>query len=237
MSVTIHSGRRNHANVVRVAFRPDRFQEPKTMAVAQRKESDGAAMAPAGADGSSAAPAGASVVEPFSFATGPAVAGGGDQLPHYDTIQRSFGAHDVSGVRAHVGGAAAEGARGLGAIAYATGNDVAFASTPDLATAAHEAAHVVQQRAGVSLAGGMDGGRSDPHERHADAVAALVVRGESAEALLDQYSGSGGSEGRPVQRIGNTAAPEDAAIATAHANAVGAQAKLNALEQSNAPEL
>src|SRR6185295_18756758 len=82
----------------------------------------------------------------------------------------------------------------LGAHGYATGNSVAFAGTPDLHTAAHEAAHVVQQRAGVHLKNGL-GEVGDVHERHADAVADKVMRGESAESLLDQYSGSGGGGG------------------------------------------
>jgi hypothetical protein len=72
-------------------------------------------------------------------------------LPHIEQIQRSFGSHDVSHVQAHVGGLAAEGARAMGAQAYATGDRVAFASAPDLHTAAHEAAHVVQQKGGMQL--------------------------------------------------------------------------------------
>jgi hypothetical protein len=43
----------------------------------------------------------------------------------------------------------------------------------------------------VQLAGGV-GSEGDEYERHADEVAALVVRGESAEALLDRYAGGGG---------------------------------------------
>ena len=74
------------------------------------------------------------------------------------------------------------------ASAFARGNDVAFGGTPDLHTAAHEAAHVVQQAGGVRLADGV-GREGDEHERHADAVADHVVRGESAETLLDGYTG------------------------------------------------
>src|SRR5688572_1482974 len=77
------------------------------------------------------------------------VSGAGTPLPHLDAIQRSFGRHDVSGVSAHVGGDAAEASEALGASAYATGDRVAFAGEPDLHTAAHEAAHTVQQAAGV----------------------------------------------------------------------------------------
>ena len=115
-------------------------------------------------------------------------------LPHADQIQGAFGRHDVSGIQAHVGGAAAEASDAMGAQAYATGDHVAFRGAPDLHTAAHEAAHVVQQRAGVHLKGGV-GEVGDPHEQHADAVADAVVQGKSAEGLLDQYSGGGGGGG------------------------------------------
>jgi len=109
-------------------------------------------------------------------------------LPFADTIQRSFGRHDISGVQAHTGTEAAASANAMGAEAYATGNHVVLGKGTDLATVAHEAAHVVQQRAGVSLKGGV-GQVGDAHERHADAVAAQVVQRKSAESLLDQYGG------------------------------------------------
>ena len=126
------------------------------------------------------------------------VGGAGEPMPHLDAIQRSFGHHDVGGVVAHTDGAAREAATTIGAQAYATGNRVAFAGTPDLHTAAHEAAHVVQQRAGVHLKGGV-GADGDAYERHADAVADAVVRGESAAALLDALPAGGGGGGG-VQR-------------------------------------
>lgn len=128
------------------------------------------------------------------------VAGGGAPLPHLAQIQASFGRHDVSGVRAHQGAAAAGAARELGADAYAVGNSVAFSRSPDLHTAAHEAAHVVQQRGGVHLKGGIDQ-PGDTYERHADAVADAVVAGQSAVSLLDQVAGGGGHSGAAVQRM------------------------------------
>lgn len=83
------------------------------------------------------------------------VSGSGAPLPHADRIQASFGPdHDVSSIRAHVGGAAALATEQMGADAYATGNSVAFSASPSLHTAAHEAAHVMQQRGGVQLLGG-----------------------------------------------------------------------------------
>jgi hypothetical protein len=120
-------------------------------------------------------------------------------LPHGDAIQRAFGRHDVSGVQAHTGSEAAESAGAMGATAYATGDHVVLGGGADLHTVAHEAAHVVQQRAGVHLSGGV-GRAGDPYEQHADAVADLVVQGKSAEAALDPYAGAGGGSGAAVQR-------------------------------------
>ncbi len=123
---------------------------------------------------------------------------GGSPLPHLGTIQASFGDHDVGNVEAHVGGDATTAAAQMGAVAYAMGNHVAFAAQPDLHTAAHEAAHVVQQRGGVQLAGGV-GQAGDSYERQADAVADLVVQGKSAAALLGGTS-SANDSGTAVQR-------------------------------------
>lgn len=177
---------------------------------------DQAALAsgPGPADGNLAArqqgapDAGAShVAAPASAATDPAriatrgVAGTGTALPYQQQIQTSFGQHDVSGIRAFVGGDAAEASATLGAEAFAIGDAVAFRAPPDLHTAAHEAAHVLQQRAGVQLAGGIDGGAGDVHEQHADAVADAVVRGHSAAALLSAMPrGGGAAAGALVQR-------------------------------------
>ncbi len=120
------------------------------------------------------------------------VRGGGGALPHGDTIAASFGRYApvVEGVRAHVGGAAADASAAIGAEAYATGNSIAFATAPELGLAAHEAAHVVQQARGVHLKGGV-GQAGDVYEQHADAVAAEVVAGRSAEPLLEQMAGGG----------------------------------------------
>jgi len=82
----------------------------------------------------------------------------------------------------------------MGAKAFATGSHVAFRGSPDLHTTAHEAAHVVQQRGGGQLAGGV-GQSGDRYEQHADAVADAVVAGRPAEGLLDQMAGGGSSSG------------------------------------------
>ncbi|HEX4418667.1 MAG TPA: DUF4157 domain-containing protein [Kofleriaceae bacterium] len=125
------------------------------------------------------------------------VAGAGGPLPHLDQIQRAFGDHDVSGIQAHVGGDASSSSDQLGAQGYATGNHVAFQQAPSLHLAAHEAAHVVQQRAGVQLKSNI-GEAGDAYEQNADAVADRVVAGQSAHDLLP--SSSGGGVGGAVQR-------------------------------------
>lgn len=112
-------------------------------------------------------------------------------LPFAAQIQRAFGGHDLGGVRAHEGPTAAGAAADMGASAYTTGEDIVFAGAPDLRTTAHEAAHAVQQRAGIQLPGGV-GTEGDAYERHADEVADRVVAGQSAEDLL---SGVGGGDG------------------------------------------
>ena len=126
------------------------------------------------------------------------ISGASSQMPHLDAIQASFGDHDVSNVQAHTGSEAAAANQAIGSEAYATGDHVAFGGggAPSLHTAAHEAAHVVQQRGGVQLKGGV-GAVGDPYEQQADAVADRVVQGKSAVDILDQASG-GGSPG--VQR-------------------------------------
>ncbi len=120
------------------------------------------------------------------------VAGAGHVLPHLAAIQRSFGEHDVSGVTAHTGPEAKAGSHAMDARAFAFGNHVAFAQEPSLHDAAHEAAHVVQQRAGVVPSG--VGAAGDTWERHADAVADRVTQGKSAEGLLHDAVKHRGSE-------------------------------------------
>lgn len=110
------------------------------------------------------------------------------QLPHADAIQSSFGHHDIGHVQFHQGAAAAQSTADLGAKAFASGNHVVSGGASDLHTMAHEAAHVVQQRGGVQLKGGI-GRAGDRYERHADAVADAVVQGKSAQGLLDEMSG------------------------------------------------
>src|SRR2546423_1143017 len=110
------------------------------------------------------------------------------ELPFAERIQKSFGHHDIGGVEAHLGPEASASAEAMDAAAYATAGHVVFAGRPTLHTAAHEAAHVVQQRGGLQLAGGV-GQAGDVYERQADEVAERVVEGRSAEDLLDRFAG------------------------------------------------
>ncbi len=105
--------------------------------------------------------------------------------PFAKKIQSSFGGHDISQVKSFQDAAASQANSKLGARAYASREKVAFRGYPDLHTAAHEAAHVVQQRQGVDLKDGT-GQKGDPYERHADAVADRVVQGGSVEGLLSE---------------------------------------------------
>jgi hypothetical protein len=113
-------------------------------------------------------------------------------LPHLDRIQAAFGRHDVREVRASVGGKGGEAASDLAARAYIFGERAAFHEQPNLLLAAHEAAHIVQQRRGV-VAGGI-GSSDEPHEREADSVARAVVAGSSVEAMLGPVSASAVTE-------------------------------------------
>lgn len=137
------------------------------------------------------------------------VSGASEALPHRSRIEAAFG-RDLSHVGAHVGGPAAESSRAIGAEAYATGNSVAFSQAPSLHTAAHEAAHVVQQAGGVSLLGGV-GRAGDSYERNADEVADRVVAGQSAVDLLPGKQAGNDVQSKPasgsVQRQATPATP------------------------------
>ncbi len=136
------------------------------------------------------------------------------KLPYAEQIQKSFGHHDVSQVQAHMGSKATASTMAMHASAYTTGDHVVFADTPGLDTVAHEAAHVVQQRNGVRIAGGI-GQVGDSYEQQADAVARRVTMGQSAESLLDRLANdqqdAGNGAGKPGSEKayvpGRTAAP------------------------------
>lgn len=140
------------------------------------------------------------------------VQGSGGTLPHYDRLQQAFGKHDLSQVKAFTGDHAAAAAVSIGASAYTIGNRVAFGvSEPSLHLAAHEAAHVIQQRAGVHCKGRV-GQSGDVYERQADAVADAVVRGQSVEAMLGRPAAQAVSGAPSVQRNNVDASTEQAIL-------------------------
>jgi prophage maintenance system killer protein len=140
------------------------------------------------------------------------MSGSASTLPHLETIQRLFGSrHELSGIRSYIGGSAAAAATEIGAQAYAKGNQVAFAGPPTLHTAAHEAAHVVQQRAGVHLNSGV-GKVGDAYEQNANAVADRVVQGLPAHDLLP--GGGRGGSSAVIQRQPNQSSAAQAPTAS-----------------------
>ena len=128
------------------------------------------------------------ILEAARFGT----SGAGGPLPYLDAIQKSFGRHDLSNVTSHTDAHASAASLMMGASAFTSGRHVAFAGRPSLHTAAHEAAHAIQQRGGVQLKGGV-GEVGDAYERHADEVADRVVAGRSSETLLDAYAPRAGA--------------------------------------------
>ena len=122
-----------------------------------------------------------------------AVQTGAGKLPHLEKIQKAFGSYDVTGIKAHTGEQARQATKGMGALAFAMGDHVVMGQD-DLFTAAHEAAHVVQQRAGtVSLTDGV-GQEGDSYEIAADDVAQEVVQGNSVQGMLDAMVGASGGD-------------------------------------------
>jgi uncharacterized protein DUF4157 len=109
------------------------------------------------------------------------------RLPHFKRIQDSFGpVHDLSSIRAHTGLPAEQATRKFSASAFTLGSDIAFRGEPSLHLAAHEAAHVVQQRSGINSVA--DTGGTNACEQHADAVADRVVQGRPAIDLLAPFA-------------------------------------------------
>jgi hypothetical protein len=98
-------------------------------------------------------------------------------------------------VRAHTDTAARAANRDLGAEAYTIGNEIAFASSnPDLRTVAHEAVHVIQQRAG----GHRGNDQARRLELRADAAAGAVEHGRSPDRFVPEPGSRGSSVMAPV---------------------------------------
>ena len=152
-----------------------------------------------------------------------AITGGGAPL-HPGVLSRMGAAFsaDFSSVRVHTGSAADEVASNLHANALTAGPDIVFrggAYRPGTQSGdrllAHELAHVVQQRDGLVRAP-VDGGRSDPLERAADAAADDALKAAPstpapAGAGVGQVHGVGGGAGTagnsPAQRRRDDRAP------------------------------
>ncbi|MBP9087488.1 MAG: DUF4157 domain-containing protein, partial [Kofleriaceae bacterium] len=167
-----------------VAFLMDPPPAPSGVAPVQMKRND---------DASPAAVTNESVHQ----AAAVGVSGAGHAVPFADDIQRSFGDHDISHIKAHSDAAALAGSKAMGAGAFASGNKIVLGDKQDKHTVAHEVAHVMQQRAGVQLLGGV-GAVGDEYERNADAIAERVVTGQSAVDLLPTK----GQASTPVQGLG-----------------------------------
>jgi hypothetical protein len=134
--------------------------------------------------------------------------GGGAPLPA--DVRTDMEAHldaDLSDVRVHSGGAAAESAKAVQARAYTVGNDVVFGSgayepgtDQGRHTLAHELTHVVQQRSGPVDATPVGGGIAVSHpddrfEREAEASAEALRHGDRGDAAP-----AGPTTGASVQR-------------------------------------
>ncbi len=130
----------------------------------------------------------------------PALDHASEPVPHREAIQAAFGRHDLSKVRATIGGSARDAGERIGARAFTAGERIGFRESPSLRLAAHESAHVVQQRQGLNLPDGV-GRRGDAWERHADAVADAVAAGRSAEPLLDRTPGMAHRPGRDALQL------------------------------------
>ncbi len=131
------------------------------------------------------------------------VEGEGEEIPHREEMEESFG-QDFGDVRAHTGPKANKAAKGLGAHAYAVGNNVAFAGggKPKKSLVAHELTHVVQQRAGGAKPQAKAGGAGEidkSGEGEAEAVESAVGGGKKASSALD---GGVAKQGSPQLKAG-----------------------------------
>ncbi len=115
-------------------------------------------------------------------------------FPHRERIEAAYG--QPLAAQAFVDEDARRACAEMGAQAFTLGDRVAFGSQPDVHTAAHEAAHVLQQRRGCSVDGGV-GRDGDDHEVAADRAADLVVQGRSAQHLF--AGGAAGPHDEAIQ--------------------------------------
>jgi hypothetical protein len=134
------------------------------------------------------------------------------------TMESRMG-QDFNAVRVHTDARSAAAAAAIDARAYTMNRDIVFGAheyAPQTESGrrllAHELTHVVQQRSGAHLPGGI-GPPNDAHERNADAVANELAQGRSSEELLGGYKGIAGLVKRGVSGAA-TAVPTKAGAST-----------------------
>lgn len=145
---------------------------------------------------------------------------------------------DFSGVRVHADAEAAQAAGAIEARAFTVGRDIVFGrgeyrpgTTEGTRLLAHELTHVVQQRRGVSIDGGM-GRVGDAYERQADAVADAVAGGRPAGSLLGPSPAAASPGGGvAIQREPAPAAPAAAPEVPVTEGDLMRQAVISAAEQ------
>ncbi len=129
--------------------------------------------------GAEGARAGASQEIAAAGFSGPAMS-----LPYRSEMESGFGV-SFSGVSAYGGGAAAEANAALGSQAYAVGQQIAFAdSSPAPEVVAHELAHTIQQGDAGPVQTWSEGSPGDAYEQEADAAAATVLSGGTAQVSM-----------------------------------------------------
>lgn len=133
-------------------------------------------------------------------------------FPYSERIQAAFGAYAPSGLAAHFGPAARAAAGQLQAHAYVKAGQVAFGRFPDLRTAAHEAAHIVDQTHGGGGVRHGVGVQGDARERLADQVASRVASNRSAEDLFASALGPANPSGAIDQLQMTNSVAEDTSV-------------------------
>ncbi len=109
-------------------------------------------------------------------------------IPYLSRIQQSFGpGYDLRNIKSHSGTESQQVSHSLGTRAFTRGNHIVFGDRPNLHVAAHEAAHVFQQQAGLQFYSRAPGGK-DVYEQNANAIADRVVNNQSAADLLPPSS-------------------------------------------------
>lgn len=122
------------------------------------------------------------------------IEGPGGDIPHKAQMEQSFG-RPFDGVRAHTGPAASAACDALGAHAFASGSDVAFAdANPAPSLVAHELTHTLEQGGDVRRKRGDTSRINTGGEATAERVEAHVAAGGAASEVIADV-GLGDEEG------------------------------------------